>query len=368
MTRTPALLITPKEYAHPPVRLPPLPAPTGVVLARVWALCLGAPKVVPLSRSQCHRLTLDLKGISRRMAASSIGLQLGHITGLSSPGYAWRLDGVRAEIWYWEEKAQAAPQGEQAPTLACPEVLLRPPLPDGLHLLRCQQGFEALRLVQGHAYRSRWFAQLPSPGAWQHFVQDAGVDPARHALPEAQTLALHEAPQRGWSIHSSLVRPVGGKTWAALAALALGGAVFFAFLGYSLKLSYQVQTVRHEYSALALQSAESLKLQQELDAQRKPLAAIANFQPKTLQFRLMARLAEAGFFNETTKVSLQEWEYRNNRIRIQFSVPAEGFALSQFLESIEKLGLFKDVRLLSGTPPLSVAIQAALADPGGGAP
>lgn len=333
-----------------------------------WAWCVGAPRVVSLSRSQCHRLTLDVKGISRRMLASSIGLQLGHVTGLSSLGYAWRVQGNRAEVWYWTEEQQSVPPAEQARTRPCPEMLLRPPLPDGLHLLSCQQGYEALSVLQGDTRRSRWFAKLPGPDAWRLFVQDAGLDPARHSLPEVQTLVLQDAPERAWATHSSMLRPVGGKTWLALTAMALLGAALFALVSYNFKLAYQLQSLRKEYVTLTQQSAASIKLQQELDAQRKPLAAVANFQPKWLQLRLMARLAEAGLFNETSKVKLQEWEYRNNRIRIQFSVPSEGFSLSQFLESIERLGLFKDLRLLSGTPPLSVAFQAALADPSGGTP
>jgi hypothetical protein len=323
---------------------------------------------VSLSRSQCHRLTLDVKGISRRMLPSSIGLQLGHVTGLSSPGYAWRLESNRAEVWYWREEQQSGSPAGQAPTRPCPEMLLRPPLTDGLHLLTCQQGYEALSVMQGHTLRSHWFAKQPGPDAWRLFVQDAGLDPASHSLPEVQTPVLRDSPERGWATHSSMLSPVGGKAWLALTAVALLGAVLFALVSYNFKLSYQLQSLRKEYAELTQQSAATIKLQQELDAQRKPLAAVAGFQPKWLQLRLMARLAEAGLFEEASKVKLQEWEFRNNRIRIQFSVPSEGFSLSPFLESIERLGLFKDLRLLSGTPPLSVAFQAALADPSGGTP
>jgi hypothetical protein len=49
-------------------------------------------------------------------------------------------------------------------------------------------------------------------------------------------------------------------------------------------------------------------------------------------------------------------------------VPAEGFELGKFLETIEELSMFKNVRLLSGTPPQSVGLQAELLTPMGSTP
>lgn len=300
------------------------------------------------------------------MAESSIGLQLGHLTGLSTPAYAWRLHGTQAEVWYWSEEPPAPDQLANAPllqpgTLPCPEVLLRPALPDGLHLIHCRDGYEALSLAQGQIQRTRWFAVLPEAAVWQRFVRDAGSDPDLHPLPAAQTLRLGDVPGRAWSIHTSLLRPLTRQTWLLLLAVTLVGAGFFALLSYSVKLSQRIDAVRQEHVALSRESALALTLQQQIESQRKQLAVVADMQPKVLQLRVMARLAAAGLFDEASKVSLQEWEYRNNRIRLQFAVPAEGFVLGKFLESIEKLGLLTDVRLLPGTPALTVALQAALA-------
>lgn len=335
-------------------------------LARCLAICLGRPPLVALPRGRCHRLVLDLKGVPRRMAESSIGLQLGHLTGLSVPAYAWRLQGAQAEVWYWSEETPAPASPENTPplqpgTLPCPEMLLRPALADGLHLIRCRDGYEALSLAQGRIQRTRWFAALPDAAIWQRFVRDAGSDPDHHPLPAAQTLRLTDVPGRTWSIHTSLLRPLKRPTWLMLLAVTLVGAGFFALLSYSVKLSQRIDVVRQEHAALSRESALALSLQQQIESQRKQLAVVADMQPRVLQLRVMSRLAAAGLFDEATKVSLQEWEYRNNRIRLQFAVPAEGFVLGEFLESIEKLGLLTDVRLLPGTPALTVALQAALA-------
>lgn len=341
-------------------------------LARFLSVLLGRPPLQRLSRGHCHRIVIDLKGIPRRMVGSSIGLQLGHLTGYSTPGYAWRQEGTQAEVWYWNEDIPSAAEtptavvASSAGSRPCPEMLLRPNLLDGFHLIRCQDGFEALSQINGRVQRSRWFAALPDSAAWQKFVQDAGSDPDTHPLPAVQTCNLGDVPARGWSIQTHRLRLLSPKTWVVLVAVTLLGAAFCALLSYQVKLNQRIDTLRQEHAVLSGESASALKLQQQIESQQQQLAVVADIQPKVLQLKLMAQLADAGLFEEDTKVTLQEWEYRNNRIRLQFAVPAEGFVLGEFLESIEKLGLFTEVRLLPGTPPQTVGLQAVLKGSGAG--
>ena len=245
--------------------------------------------------------------------------------------------------------------------MPCPEVLLRSVESDGLGLIRCKQGFEAISRKQGQTDRTRWFAVVPDQGQWQQFVRDAGFDPDQFPLPDVKTPVFMPMPESGWAIHTSLIKPLNRKTWVLLACVLVAGAVFFGMLSYTIKLAWDVSTLRQEWSELSEQSAQTLQIQREMEDLRRPLDKVANLQPKVLQLKLMAQLAEAGIFDESKKVSLQDWEYRNGRFRLQFVVPAEGFALGAFLESIEKLGMFANVRLLSGTPPNTVALQATLA-------
>lgn len=330
-------------------------------LRRAWAFCIGVPQVAALSRGKCHRLTLDVKGVPRRMVQSSIALQLGHLTGQPVVGFAWRLSGVQAEVWYWSDEPLASSTVEVMP---CPESLLRVEVPPGLHLIKCVEGFEAVCLKDGGiTHRTRWFAALPAEGVWQQFVRDAGVEPDQYPLPLAMSVALRDKPAKDWVLVSAAAKPLSPQQWALWGAIALAGAALFGLLSYNLKLVVNTEALKKEYAALAEQSAATLKLQREIETLQQPVAAIVQVQPKVLQIKLMAGLAEAGLFSESTKVNLQEWEYRNGRIRLQFSVPAEGFELGKFLASIEKLGLFKNVRLLSGTPPQSVGLQAELVTP-----
>ena len=291
------------------------------------------------------------------MLQSSIRLQVAHITGLASFGFAWHLAGQQAEIWYWPEESVQTKKGHSLP---CPEPLLRGALADGLHLLRCLHGFEAVAVQSGATRKTRWFATLPSEFTWHQFARDAGLDPAGQTVPSPKVTSLLAKPVAGWQLVSNALHPISIKQWAAWAAATAAGAVFFALLAYNIKLVVNTNSLRQEYAGLTQQAASTLKLQREIEALQQPILLIAQSQPKVLQIKQMAQLAQAGLFDEATKVNLQEWEFRNGRIRMQFSVPAEGFELGAFLESIERLGLFKNVRLLSGTPPQSVAFQAEL--------
>ena len=330
-------------------------------LRRAWAFCIGAPGIEVLPRGKCHRLMLDVKGVPRRMLQSSIGLQLGHLTGQPVLGFAWRLVGTQVEVWHWSD---TAPAGSTIDVMPCPEPLLRAEFSAGLHLIKCAAGFEAVSIKHGGVtHRTRWFAALPAETAWQQFVRDAGGDPDQHPLPSVKSIDSLARPAKGWALFSADIKPIGTQQWAIWGAVTLVGAALFGLLSYNIKLIVNTDALKNEYATLAEQSAATLKLQREIETLQKPAAAIVQAQPQVLQTKLMASLAGAGLFDETTKVNLQEWEYRNGRIRIQFSVPAEGFELGKFLEAVERLGLFKNVRLLSGTPPQSVGLQAELVVP-----
>jgi hypothetical protein len=317
----------------------------------------GAPPTVVVPRQECHRVVLDIKGISKRQAGASIGLQLAHLTGLPALGYAWKLVGDRAHVWYWAENLPAEGQPDRQP---CPEMLLRPTLPSGLHLVTCSKGFEAIHVAMGAVNRSRWFSEPPGKESWVNFVRDAGLDPNLHPVKTPQSLSLRQSSEPGWSVQSNLLHPLGTRTWLVLLGIALVGAALVGLISYQVKLAQHIESVRVEHASLSKESAVALRLQAQIDEQKKSLSLAAFSQPKTVQLKLMAQLASAGLFDEATKVTLQEWEFRNNRVRMQFGVPAEGFELGKFLASLESLGLLSEVRLLSGTPPQAVAIQASL--------
>lgn len=320
---------------------------------------LGRAHFGAVSREHCHRLTLDVKGVAARARANSLALQVAHITGLAQCEFAWRVVGTQADIWYWDSARFSTSEHLRA----CPEMLLRPPLGDALSLLKCQTGVEAVRQHGQRVVRSRWFEQMPSDHQWQTFVRDAGLDPTAAGRPELVSPVLGHRLARGWRLHSTMQtpRPHGRALW--LTALALGGGLVCALVAYQILLTRQVEQLRQAHRTEVQASSEVLGLQQQMDLQLAELELVARLAPKALQTRLLAALADGNLLDVHGAVSLLEWEYRNGRVRMQFSVPLEGFSLADFLQDVERLEFLQEVRLMPGTPGGVVAVQGTLRAP-----
>ena len=324
------------------------------------------PPCLTLPRGDVHWMRLELPGVPRRFIASSLGLRLRQIIGDTPCGFAWTLRGSTAELWYWHENEDgplAHYLRERNEDLSpWPEPLLRPPLADGLHLIQCRQGFETVHVQRQDTQRTRWFSALPSPEAWAAFVRDAGQDPAQHPLPEALVLPLQSRPPRGWSHSTRLIRPIPQPLVAAAVGFALFGLLLIVGGSYSLKLNNAIAQERSEYQTLARENAVAIGLQQQIDQIKNRLDGFAAIRPPTSQLRLMHSLINAGLIGGESKVSLLEWEYRSQRLRLLFQIPPENFDLGAFLAVLERQPMFKNVKLMPDTPALSVGIQAQIVE------
>ena len=76
----------------------------------------------------------------------------------------------------------------------------------------------------------------------------------------------------------------------------------------------------------------------------------------------MQAVADAGLISESTRIHLTEWEYRGDRLRLQFAVPADNFSLGLFLGVLESLPAFREIRMITDSPPGTVGIQARVAE------
>lgn len=323
------------------------------------------PKSIPIPRASCHRLTLSVKAIPKNLRASSIRLQLLNMSGLSRFGFAWRVQNDDAEIWYWDEsplipQANDLCQAQEGGCQPIPEMLRRKPLDDGLHLLVCTEGFEALAIEEGQIRRTRWFSAPPSAERWQGFVRDAGKNPEHHPLPEATRAALSENADANWKIDTTLLRKIQPTTWAIQFVALITGLSIAILLAYDLKQVHLIEQQQEALSKLKVEKAAILATQQQIADNSELPELISNARPKVLQLKLMQALAETGLFAEGTQISLMEWEYRNEKLRLMFSTPKEKFSLGLFLSTVELSGILQDIRLLPETPPQTIGIQASV--------
>lgn len=351
------------------------PTADRAAFARQWgglrSLLDWRRAAIRIPRRLCHHAAFDVRNIPRRHLMASLRLQLMQLTGLAHVGFACRLHEGRAQVWYWDEadanafRAALRGGGDSVNGIApWPEPLLRAMPGEGLHLVSCDEGCEAVALRGGAIRRTRWFRTLPDDAAWAAFVRDVGLEPAGHPRPAA-ALALPplERPGAGWKLSTRLVAHVPLPVWALAALLALFGAALIAGGIYEFKLGRLIAAEQTEITRIRSENAATLALHKELTEAGGYLAALDRTRPAMLQLDLMRAVADAGLVDDPYKISLIEWEYRGDRLRLLFSVPADGFSLGDFLAELEKLPFFGGIRLVPDTPRGTVGIQASLATP-----
>lgn len=341
------------------------PQLAGKIRDNMLALLGWRSRTLSIPRAHCHRLTLSLKGVPKRLRASAIRLQLLNISGLQTFGFAWRLQGDEAEIWYWDESTLSADRVNNteihdSAVQPSPEMFWRRGLNDGMHLLTCTQGYEALSIENGRIRRTRWFSDIPSDTSWRGFVRDAGKNPENYPLPSTSESERAEKPDASWKIDTTLVRKMPPAIWISIALIMLTGLVVAILLAYDSKQVYLINRQKETLAKLKVENAATLELQKQISENSKLPELISGAHPKVLQLELMQAIADTGLFGEGTNISLLEWEYRNEKLRLLFAVPKDNFSLGLFLSTLEGSHIFQDLRLMPDTPPQTIGIQATV--------
>lgn len=322
---------------------------------------------LPVPRRLCHHLVLDVRKLPRRYLLNSLRLQLVQLTGLQRVGFACKVREGRAHIWYWDESEAGfvraiGATGDAHNIAPWPEPLLRAMPSDGLHLIACGEGCEAVAIEDGELRRSRWFRVPPDDAAWAGFVRDAGLAPTDHTRPAPQAPARIERPS-GWQLTSSLVTPLPLLAWGIAVLVALLGAALIARGLYEYKLGRLIAAEQNEIARIRGENAVTLALHKDLGDQSAYLAALGRVQPSTRQLELMMDIARSGLFSDPYRIHLVEWEYRSERLRLQIGVPVEDFSLGDFLAQLEKLPGLTGIRLMPDSPRGTIGIQANVGSP-----
>lgn len=314
-------------------------------------------------RSEAHRLTFDIEGTPRRLIRSSLRLRLQQLIGERQLGFCYSVNGNQALVWYWSEQPDSitsrygAKYGDIAPW---PESLLRHPLVDGVHLVECSQGFESAVVRNGLVTHSRWFGCMPETVEWVAFLRDAGLDLERHALPMPTKVDFANRAPMGWSLASTLVQPISWFLWAAFGGIAVLGAFIVAAVVCDLKVDSEISVKSAERRRLLKENAVTIDLQRQVKESEDYLDGFMGMRPRYTQLELMNSLVQANVLSAEVKVSLAEWEYRDGRLRLLFSVPDSGFSLGEFLAALEKLPAFGHMQLMPDTPQGTVGVQASI--------
>jgi hypothetical protein len=129
---------------------------------------------------------------------------------------------------------------------------------------------------------------------------------------------------------------------------------------YQIKLEQAINTERDSVAKISSENASTIAIQKEIDQIVSYLNLLQQARPKTIQLELMQQLAESGLIDAENRVSLMEWEFRNNQLRLLFATPSESFSMSDFLKQLDELEMLSNTRLLTDTPPKTIGIQGTL--------
>lgn len=328
------------------------------------ALALCRAKSSPVPRAQCHFLRLDTHNIPRRQLANSLRLQLTQLTGRTQTGFAWKVEEGETQLWYWDESPEGIPLLPEG-QLPWPEPLLRAPPANGLHLLACSNGVEAIIINDGQLRRSRWWAKMPSETDWANFVRDTGQDPAHfpHTNLRAEIVRTTPNPPKDWRLSSRHLRPTPVWVLGMALIVAIAGMALIAGTIYDHRINDSLREKQAQIARLKQENAATLRLQRLIAEQQTWLETLAQVKPDTFQLLLLKDIADSGLVGGETGVSLAEWEYRSGHLKLLFVVPEEKFNLSDFLAHLEELTIFQEVKLMPDTPPRTIGIQTILARP-----
>lgn len=331
-------------------------AQAGHAFAR-WLNLAEAEQLLP--RKYCHYTTLNLRGVPRKHAESAIRLQLNQLGMFDKMGFSYLISGEQANVWYWnDELAQSIfPTGKVLPY---PEPLWRTPITitTDIRFIRCSEGYELESVNEQGVYRSRWFIQPPNEDEMRAFYRDAGL-PFSNIQPSARPAARLGSPLRSWKTSSNLGGQLSPKMVLTSIGILLAGCIFIIELAQIGRINQETRTLEAEAVTLKKQTASIAALESSIK-KLQPTAQLLADQMKTpQQASLLASLISNNVIGQNTDVYLTEWSYRSNNITatLLLGPKAKG---ANVLSTLEKIGAFKEIRLLPDPPANSLRVELKL--------
>ncbi|QDQ27254.1 hypothetical protein FNU76_13270 [Chitinimonas arctica] len=327
---------------------------SGKGLARLLGLA-AAEQIMP--RRRCHLAVVPLRGVPRKHFESAILLRLQQFGLFDEIGFAYRVSGEQAQVWYWndQEARQLFPTGR---VQAWPEPLWRKPLNSGIRLLSCTEGYELEGVNELGGYRSRWFAHRPDATERLAFCRDLGMEP-NPALENPVTVARGNSPEAGWRIHSRLAQPIPAWAWGAGAFVLIVGCIATLQFTQLAKLESNIQATEQEARALRKLTASAKALDAAISQLQPITEAMHEYSKAPRQIHWLAELARRDIVGARADVYLSEWIYRGDSVTATLRLGAKAKG-ADVLASLEQSALFADVALLPDPPAGALRVQLRL--------
>lgn len=324
-----------------------------------------------LSRARLHFARVPLLNVPAQRRAAAIRLQLMQLSPWANTGFAFRFTRDTACVWYWDEEALATDLigvgARSDSAIAVPECEMRALDPeDGILLIRCLDGVEGQVWHNGELHASMWWPQTPDAAAWNAFVLDAGIEPATNP-PPLRAVQWRPRPSEGLSFQrGSAATATDGRSIALRLAAALLGAYAIWLAIAQARIELALRAAAQSRSEIEARLGPVIDLRRQADRDTSAAARLLALRAPVTQAELLLALSEVAGAGKP--LTVREWEFRDDRLRIVLSGEGERYDRAAALSALARVPWLRDISLAREDTPGSLAVLAQIAAPGTAAP
>lgn len=315
----------------------------GIKLLVGDALLESPTLIIP--RKYLFYQCMGFESVPRALRANLLLQRVRQLSPFSNPA-SWQVsEGNTAQVWFWDAERVIRMHHEQdLPTLSVvPEIMLYPPLDNGLRVQPCLDGWELQYWSAKLLRHSRWFVTKPGVRDQADFVRVCGAteDEQWHEG-SSELLSKPWNEKAFWSkenLQSEAVAPrlVLGifLAWFCLQlGLGLGVQIKKAFLSSS------VSNKNHRLAEVVKQRDGALQ-QQEFN---QAVSALIEG-PSQLHLLAQVRSCLSGLSN----FMILDWQYQRSQIVVLLQ--QDNLDTRALIEACNKNPIFTDVRAEPGITP-----------------
>lgn len=317
------------------------------------------PNTGLLPRKHCHFLTMPLRGVPSKHAEAAIQLHLKQLSLFAQTGFTFRLDDNGANVWYWDDAAARRILTAKH-VQPCPESILRAPMESALRLSSCIEGFELEGHTNNGLYKSRWFANPPTPDERAIFCRDLGLSDTQ-TIAQASTPHLDSRPARGWVICSALAPRPSPVLLALLLTLIFSGVFAATQLSKIVKTDEAILQTSKALEQLKQQRSQITALEAQITELSPLHDALAQLVEHPQQIELLAAMAASNIVGEKSGAWLIGWSYQKDGLTLTIRL-GENSRRADILARLEAAARVSELMLMPDPPTGSMVVRLRLND------
>lgn len=287
---------------------------------------------------------MDFESVPRALRANLLVQRVRQLSPFNNPA-SWQVtEANAAQVWFWDAERVIRMHDEQdLPTLSVvPEIMLYPPLDNGLRVQPCIEGWELQYWSAKLLRHSRWFASKPDARDQADFVRVCGAAENEAWFEGEPNLLTKPWNEKAFWSKENL------QSEAVAPRLVLG--VFLVWFCLQLGLSLGVQIKKAFLSASVSSKSERLadvvKQRDGAVQQQEFNQAVSALIERPSQLHLLAQVRTC---LSSFSFMILDWQYQRGQIVLLLQ--QENLDTRALIEACNKSPVFSDVRAEPGITP-----------------